>query len=204
MSRVYFHSKSNETEVLGMERAYANVMVSNIGLGLLELRNYYDSLVSLIPSDHYIQATLREDCFKPRKDYEVKLQTIGMIETAIRVDCGCGKPLFVLNGKSIDVWHLMLNTVMSIGSDTIKLLARLHAQCEMHAYIRGKNRNWLADIIECGREEGILREKVGWEDTIKMLRSNDKETIVLSYSVCESFPNPKIADWDAPIDPEYD
>ena len=90
------------------------------------------------------------------------------------------------------------------GSDVIKLLARLHAQCDIHAYVRGKNRNWFADIIEHGREYNILRKDQGWEEIVKMLRKNDRETVVTSYSVCESFPNAGVADWKAPYNKEYD
>jgi len=197
MSRIYFHSKSSETEVLGMERAYCGCMISDIGLSILNLENSYDLIIPLLHPDHYIRDILRKN------PPVVKKEVIRQIETAIRVSFGDEK-LLILDDKPIVLWHLMLNTVLSMGSDILRFIARLHAQCEIHSYVRGKNRNWLADIIERGREEDILRDNVGWEDTIEMLRSDNKETVVLSYSVCDSFPNGSVADWDPSIDPEYD
>jgi hypothetical protein len=197
MSRIYFHSISSETEVLGMERAYCGCMISDIGLSILNLKTSYDLIIPLLHPDHYIQDTVKKN------SGGVKENVIHQIETAIRISFSDEKFL-VLDNKPINPWHLMLNTVLSIGSDTLRFMARLHAQCEIHSYVRGKNRNWLAGIIERGREEDILRDDVGWEDTVKMLRSNNKETVVLSYSVCDSFPNGSVADWEPPIDPEYD
>lgn len=197
MSRIYFHSISSTTEVKGMERAYFSGIISNIGLGILDIKSSYDLIIPLLHPDHYINDGLK-------KNYPgVKQEIIQQIETAIRISF-CDEKLLILDNKPIISWHLILNTVLAIGSDVLRLIARLHAQCEIHSYVRGKNRNWLADIIERGREEDILRDNVGWEETIKMLRSNDKETVVLSYSVCDSFPNGSVADWEPPIDPEYD
>jgi len=88
-----------------------------------------------------------------------------------------------------DVGNVALNTAMETGSDAMRLLARLHAQCELHCWVDGPNRRWLADIIVAGREEGTLREDAGWEELAMFLRIQDDEPVVCSYSVCEGFPN---------------
>jgi hypothetical protein len=46
----------------------------------------------------------------------------------------------------------------------VRFLARLHGQCEVHGWVAGKNRAWLADIIETGRETAILRDDMGWRE----------------------------------------
>jgi len=201
MSRMYFHSISETTEVHGSERAYGNCLSSNISLALLNIDSWYDDIIRLLDKDHYINQTLHNN-MRFREPYILKQEVVRQLETAIKV--GYEEKILVLDDKPIDTWHLLLNTALLVGSDAIKLLTRLHAQCEIHAIIRGKNRGWFADIIEKGRSENILREKVGWEETVKMLRSNNKETVVTSYSVCNSFPNGGIADWEVPYNKEDD
>lgn len=93
-----------------------------------------------------------------------------------------------------------LNTTLRVGSDPIKLAARIHGQCEVHCWVAGPNRAWLARIIQQGREIGFYRRDSGWEEVMVLLRSRDDEPVVLSYSVCESFPNanhlPDPEGWD--------
>jgi hypothetical protein len=91
--------------------------------------------------------------------------------------------------KELDISDLSLNTALEVGSDAVRLLARLHGQCELHCWVDGHNRNWLADIIHSGREEGVLREGMGWEELILFLRDCNDEPVVCSYSVSDQFPN---------------
>ncbi|GAA4304598.1 hypothetical protein GCM10023178_11830 [Actinomadura luteofluorescens] len=37
----------------------------------------------------------------------------------------------------------------------MRFLARLHAQCELHGYVEGPNRAWLADVIDQGPAAGV-------------------------------------------------
>jgi hypothetical protein len=78
-------------------------------------------------------------------------------------------------------------------------MARLHGQCELHAYVEGANRAWLADIIERGRETDVLRPQMKWEQVAEFLRSRDDCPVVTSYSVCDQFPNRHVAGWVAPM-----
>lgn len=97
---------------------------------------------------------------------------------------------------------IALNTTLRVGSDPIKLAARIHGQCEVHCWVAGKNRTWLAGIMEQGREIGFYREDSGWEAVISLLRSREDEPVVLSYSVCDSFPNSNQLEAPEGADPE--
>jgi hypothetical protein len=80
-----------------------------------------------------------------------------------------------------------------MGNDAIKFAARIHGQCELHCWVKGENRNWLAGVIEAGLSSGIYRQQQGWEDVQALLKEDDSTSVVLSYSVCDSFPNSAIA-----------
>jgi len=102
---------------------------------------------------------------------------------------------FLINGEKLRLFPLPLNTLYRIGDAPLKLAARLHGQCEIHAWVDGPNREWLAEIMEWGRETGVFRAEMGWEAVIELLRKRDDEPVVTSYSVCESFPNAGVAGW---------
>lgn len=85
-------------------------------------------------------------------------------------------------------WFISLNTAIAVGNDALRLGARLHGQCEIHCYVEGPNRAWLAGIIEAGRESGFYRESMGWESVCGLLRRRDDSPVVTSYSVTEQFP----------------
>ena len=186
MSRIYFHSEHDTAEVRGSERAMGSSYCSQLlamALGLDSMRTLDDALpyLGLFPANHYIHRLPRGEFLRES------------IITAISV----GEEFFTP----------ALNTANDMGSDPIKLLARLHGQCEIHAYVEGPNRAWLAGIIARGREIGIFRAEMGWESVVDLLRSRDDGPVVTSYSVCESFPNSGVAkfvyDGDAP-DAWYD
>lgn len=181
MSRIYFHSRDDETEVHGSERAYMGGLVNDALLAGLWLNHDFQKderllrLMKLVPSskDQYWNGNPR------------------YFETFLSGTTG-SNDAFEFDGKKINFWCCSLNTLLAIGSDPMKLAARLHAQCEIHAFVEGPNREWLADIMEEGRASGIFRANQGWEETIKHLRSRDDEPVVTSYSVCDQFPNPEI------------
>lgn len=122
-------------------------------------------------------------------------------------------------GHRIKLFSLVLNTAVRVGSDPVKLAARLHGQCELHCWVDGKDRAWLAGIIARGLEDGVFRdvsavtgsrggplvEKGTWESVMQLLISRDDEPVVTSYSVCESFLSSVYYDWEpaAYIKPDY-
>jgi hypothetical protein len=105
----------------------------------------------------------------------------------------------IVDGKKLESLYAQLNTAMSAGSPSIIFAARLHAQCEVHAFVEGLQRAWLADVIEKGLEDKVLRIQPdderwnrGWVRVMDLLRERDDEPVVTSFSVCRQFPHPHI------------
>jgi hypothetical protein len=185
MSRVYFHSLSDEAaELRGSERAHASFVVNQIALGLLHIDGYdrEKQLREWLPQDHYLRRS------QPG-------QFAQSYATAFFVGDG---DLIVKDGQTINAWELALNTGIAVGNDTVRFMARLHAQCEIHGFIEGPNRKWFADIIREGRSTGLYRTDQGWEAVINALEVRDTEPMVMSYSVCDGFPNSDVGDWLPP------
>jgi hypothetical protein len=134
-----------------------------------------------------------------------------MLRASLRMGEDFGGPvLFHLEGEPLRGLSLMLNTVLVLGSDPLCLMARLDGQCEMHAYVEGPHRGWLARVIEDGLSTGLFRKELpptdkesepaptGWTDVVTLLRARDDQPVVTSYSVSGWFPNPGICDWEPP------
>lgn len=104
-----------------------------------------------------------------------------------------------------------LNTALAFGSEEIALAAKIHGWCESHLWIDGCDRKWLADLIDRGLSKAIFRKGIwyedypeagqrkwssqGWEDVAELLRETEDGPVVLSYSVCDSFPNAEVSTW---------
>lgn len=176
MSRIYFHTPSETVEVRGSERAYAGQLAEKLGYSVLENvvgTGRLCELLGILPGDDY-----------PRN-----------LSLQIRY---AEEPLLVHGGKEITSWQLLLNTAMAVGNDSVKLLTRLHAQCELHGWVEGKDRNWFASLIEDGLRAGVLRPDMGWDSVVAMLGCSYTEPVVMSYSVMESFPNRFCTAWESP------
>jgi len=189
VSRVYFHSPSGEAELRGSERAYAGCLVDRLALACLDPDGFdmRERLLPLVPLTSYLHAVKAEHF--PRS-----------FETwwgrhPLRAHPRWGDVPY-------DTFTMSLNTAVVMGSDTIELLARLHGTCEIHGYVEGEHREWLAEIIDEGRETKVLRPDQGWEDVAALLRSRGDEPVVMSYSVCDQFPDAALAiaagTWSAP------
>jgi hypothetical protein len=172
MSRIYFHSTSDTLAIAGAERAHAAVLCERLAATQLDC--------------------LWED---PMLDF---LKRTGWQESKGSITSSClwlhGDESVVLpNGAETERWLLGLNTAMAVGNDIISLLAHMHAQCEIHGWVRGSNRWWLARLIDSGRAMKILRPDMGWEELSTFLKSSADEPVVTSYSVTDQFPNQYIA-----------
>jgi len=194
MSTILFHSISGTVGVRGSERFMMGSTLEGIGLSILSLGGF-EQLEPLTRGVQFTRIHGRADTM--RDDESLRL--------AIRHGSDVS---FVVGGKSISAFSLLLNTCVDIGNDVLRLLARIHGQCEIHAFVLGEHRAWLAGIIDEGRKWNIMRENMGWEELVTFLRSSSDETVVMSYSVCDSFPNSRCAvrgGW-APkvLDPEND
>jgi hypothetical protein len=132
------------------------------------------------------RSLLPHDCYLQKGD-------TGIFSDRLETWLSVGDEPLIIGGIKRQSFSLKLNTALRWGNDAVKLLARLHGQCEIHAYVEPENRAWLADIIERGRKLNVLRPDQGWESVITMLRRRGDEPVVTSYSVCDGFPNPYIA-----------
>lgn len=176
MSRVYFHSFDDEAIVRGSERAHMSIVISDIMMAAIGNPRYAKEwLQPLFPPGHYMRDIADEYRF----------------EQSAKSALSAGwKPLVLPSGKKVDLFTLALNTALVMGGDTVKLFARLHGQCEIHCWIEGrKDKQFIADLIKKGREQGLMRENEGWEDVVALLEKPDDSAVVCSYSVCEQFPN---------------
>lgn len=209
MSRVYFHSLSRETELYGTERAYAGNLVSELALVPLDrVLNTFGKgkpmILDWLPKDHY----MLDSDFHDRGPRGFK-QTFGTWWHVGFDDHFLSHPE---TEERYWPFTVSLNTAVVSGSDPIRLLGRMHGQCEIHGYMEGEDRAFIADVIEEGRKGRILRPDAGWENVIEHLRERDDEPVVTSYSVTESFPNPYVVketgirhlDCDHKIDEWYD
>lgn len=169
MSGIYFHSEHGEARISGSERAHAGLLCNDLMIAALggDLEYSNDWLMKMIPTGSYAHTAPK------------------MLKTYLR----SYNSVLVIDDAEHSSWHIGLNTALALGNDSVRLLARLHAQCEIHCYVEGENRKWLADIIRDGRRTNILREGMFWEAAIELLESRDDGPVVCSYSVCEQFPD---------------
>ena len=185
MSRIYFHSPSEDTEVRGSERAYGAYLINEMFVTALGVNDYdYDShphtLRAIIAPDHY--------CLR-----ESGKRFADTLRTALHVHSF--GPTLVIDKQPVDTFAASLNTGILLGSDPLIAYARLHGQCEIHAYIEGRNRAWFAKILQRGLDTKLMRPDCGWEQTVEMLHKRKDEPVVTSYSVCDQFPNAEAAGW---------
>ena len=180
MSRIYFHTKKRDAEVRGSERAWLGMLCGGLLLNLL---------------DHYLQEvegypSVLRDIFRPGAyvlDFPVGEHFNHAARNAIKIGMGTQ---FVIDGEEVEIWVAALNTALTMGNDAIKLAARLHGQCELHAYVENENRGWLTGIIHQGLKSGIYRQNQGWMDVLDLLADPlVSGPFVTSYSVCRQFPN---------------
>lgn len=177
MSRIYFHTPSDTAEILGPERHHAGSLANEIGLAPL---HPLDDLYEVVDAP-----------YKPRDAEGMRI--------LLRVE---ERAFFRIGGERVSVWETLLNTTLALGNDPVCFLARMHAQCEIHAWVAGVDRAWLAGVIEQGLKIGVMREGMGWPKLCEFLRANEAEPVVMSYSVTDGFPSRSVADWRPEPDDE--
>lgn len=166
MSRIYFHSEHGDAELRGSERAYMGMLCDDLMMAAIGDLDYAKRwLLPLLPPSSW-----------------------GERDLSLYLRSTMGSKLIV-DGEAIDTFTISLNTAIAIGGAPMRLLARLHGQCEIHCWVDGPNRKWLAGVMREGRESGLYRAAQGWEAVADLLDSRDDCPIVCSYSVCEQFPN---------------
>lgn len=183
MSRVYFHAPTRTAELLGSERAYAGGLASRIAAGLLNASDHQDRFGELLGSGHALRRQLPGPAWG--RHYELLFRHDYEPDSI---------PLITWQGHRLSPFMLELNTVLLVGNEPMRFLARLHGQCEIHCWVDGPNRAWAADVIEEGVRSGLYRSNQGWESVVELLRESDQDRVVLSYSGADTFPNPGLAD----------
>jgi len=203
MSRVTFHTKTAQAEIGGAERHWWAHLCWRLTNGVLDIadpwrNDAFDRLWAMVPAGHHLKA--------PDSRYDDRTRA-GRLLTAIHV--GSGRDVVLEHkGHRIDTFGLILNTALAVGSDAVRLAARLHGSCEIHCWVEDNNREWLAGLIEEGVATGVLRKSFpdsnhrGYDEVIKLLRHPEhRGPVVTSYSVSEFWPGVHLLDRQ-PTDPE--
>ncbi len=68
----------------------------------------------------------------------------------------------------------------------------MSGQMEIHAHVKSENFKWFGRLIQQALDLKILRENMNWDKVIGLC-DTDEPVIVMSYSVCESFPNQSLS-----------
>jgi hypothetical protein len=170
MSTIYFKQRDGEEcGIRGSERAWFSMQVFDLFMCSLSLNEFGSN-----------QALFR---MVWREDLDARSgRTIEDFRNWARAARWyyCGEEQF-------DAFSVQLNTAIAMGSDVIRLAARIHAQCEVHGYFDDSDRPWLKKLIEDGLSLGIFRTGQGWEPLLEMIGEGEGE-IVMHFSVTDGFP----------------
>lgn len=187
MSRIYFHFEDGTAaEVRGSERAHMDILSRNVALSFLSFWH---------GERHWLQDCMPEGFYGKSGDMDIE---------KARMYLGLhGCEFLQANGmEKYDTWQTVLNTAMVLGSDHVKLCARIHGCCEIWGRIEGANRKWFAEMCRMARASLVFRNDQGWEGTIKAIAASDKSPVVMSYSVTEQFPASGLFEFDTEKDRE--
>lgn len=198
MSRTYFVTKDAEAAVRGPDRALLASFVDKFFVAMVGVDQYTsddDGIWAIIdppiPERPDISGNPRA------RDLMMRLGYSGF----------SNRITFRIDGHSIPAWYLSLNTAIAAGGPPLQFAARFHAQCEMHAWVDGPNRKWLAGIIRQGRALGMYRPNLGWESVIDLLEGPSRGPVVLSSSFTEGFPSRDLAkgyEYSGDVPPDKD
>ena len=180
MSSIAFHFRGGKTlRIGGMERAAFGCLVNQLALIGYDCSNNAEILVPHA-------STRRDD-----GDYLSHGQgpASDRLELWIKVNMWGESWRF---GKNVyDLDPVALNTALALGSRAVGLAARLHGQCELHAWIAPDDMSFIAEVIDEGLVCGVFRENTGydgWRALASALRTGEGP-VVTSYSVCASWPD---------------
>lgn len=180
MSSINFFSKDNQASLRGSERAAMDIITSGFQEIIFENKSKDEILQILGGTQDLCNLYFfhhEEEKFK--ESFRMAMRT-GM----------CSGLQFKLGEETINPFCLKLNTAFKMGSDPIKLMTRLHAQCEINTYVMPENFSWIIEIIENGLESGLYRQNQGWDDVLRIFKES-KTPIVTSFSGDDDFPDRK-------------
>lgn len=176
MSSIRFDTGVRSTRLSGAERAWMSNVINDLALAAIgPIWNTGDWVSHLLPPVHYLRdPSIRdfEDSFRTW----VRASGRGMVHPETRVE--------------VDPFAVVLNTALAIGGDVVRLMARIHSQCEIHGFIPADDCEFMAALITKGRKSGLLRAEMGWQGVAELLKTaaTDGKPVVMSYSVTDTFP----------------
>lgn len=189
MSYIYFHSPEGRAKVRGSERLYMAHLTSRLLVATLSMSETrgegFGDIIDFIPKGHYLL-----DCYRECGNNLYNPTFLDRFKTWIHAE---SDGIFEVSVFKASVFETKLNTAYVLANDVIKLMSRLHGQCELHCYVEAKNRKWLSGIITKGLKGSILRNNQGWKSVIQLLESGSQTPVVCSYSVSYGFPNTYVA-----------
>lgn len=209
MSYLAFTSREREVHVRGWERHRLPGICQDFGLAGLGLHPGSSMMGRLT---ELMSPKYREmDCFKSRQPGWAApwCESYRLFLTQGDDDTLSTGPLIQYKGHQIFKYPLLLNTVLALGSDSMKLAARLAGQSYSHIWVDGPDRNWMADLITDGLLTDVFRLKIktvnpslvlpgktvteyhktGWPDVIELLRESETGPVVMSVSTGDDFPD---------------
>ena len=212
MSRIYFTSRSDESEVWGGERAHLDILCQRIALAALpsEFGTRAEEphpLLRVAPDcpdwlAQQLGPVVRHDEGMNRDAAARRFfSSAGFMSSACKV---------VFGGETHDATDLLANTALVTG-EIPALMAKIHWTCESHGWIRQEWRSWFADLIQRGLDNNFLRRwvysdskptgySIGWPETIELLRKPNDGPVFMSYSVCDHFASYPPESWTAPAE----
>lgn len=232
MSRVYWHTKDDVAELAGSERAWLAHLVRGAAMAAWDLESNSGNLeraleiVAMVPPGSYLHDKARDAVaqderngaaykdWKPGKplafatDYSLIEGFVSSVRTWLN---GFSDDGLIVAGHRLSARDINHTTALVVGSEEIQLASKIDGWCEAHCFIEQEDREWAADIIAEGLRLGVYRSTLkgysqGWEQVQELLRKSDDGPVVLSYSVCDSFPSPhvhpdypgreEVEDWD--------
>ncbi|MEV4393375.1 hypothetical protein [Nonomuraea sp. NPDC049607] len=220
MSRLYWHTPTRTAELLGAEYAWLHNLAGQPAEAAwaLDRAGSLDRVQLILgwaraadgDGTTDLRKLLTEAKTHPH-DAALRHRLVQTLQVRMRLS---GLDLDVA-GVRLNTGNVDLNTALAVGSDPMRLAAKIAAWGSQHAFIEGPDRAWAADIVDQGLAAGPFRKQLtsqavphgpkrtvelGWGDVLALLRERDDEPVVLSYSAGESFPNATIAGWEPPLD----
>lgn len=232
MSRVYFHTQQRTAELRGSERAFlgytvarnpANAAWNLDGADAFDRCAQIIAMIPEVPGGQYGTDYLHDDLRAAnahregaagQPDAELERRLVKSLQTRLHL----ADFAFGVADQRLHCFDVSLNTALAEGPDAVALAAKIHGLCELNGWIDGPDRKWLADLIDDSLQAGVYRHGLwyepaagaqrkwsdqGWGDVTALLRESDDGPVVMSYSVCDGFPNSDIADWEPVVDDDW-
>jgi len=183
MSRIYFHAPHRTAEVLGTERHQFGNLCESVALAVLrpDASGRERLAPTIVSAPDWLVGALDDRAWS--RSFETWMRSTSDGD-------------FTVGGERIGHFDLALNTLVATRSPSLALIAHIHGWCELHAFCDDTDAEWLAGVVRDALAENVLRTGAGWEDVARLcdeVAGDQPGPIVTSYSVCDRFPNRRLA-----------